>query len=129
VAKAAVFRPKQRRHQRRGRLLLTKEKQAPRSGTIDAPPLLLVNCSVLLSSRRGHRDPTGFPLRTHKHDARRLGSSQDAVASCQASFSASAAAAAAILAATSFNDDSAVSNPDREASRGLTSRRASKVVP
>jgi hypothetical protein len=36
---------------------------------------------------------------------------------------------AASLAATFSNDDSAVSNPEREASMGLTSRRASKVVP
>src|SRR4051812_7879740 len=43
--------------------------------------------------------------------------------------SASAAAAAATLAATSSSDDSAVSSPACEASMGLTSRRASKVVP
>ena len=43
--------------------------------------------------------------------------------------SPSAAAAAATFAATSARDESAVLRPDREASRGLTSRRASKVVP
>jgi hypothetical protein len=68
-------------------------------------------------------------LRTHSTTPGNLGSSQDAVPSCQASSSASAAAAAAILAATSSSDDSVVSNPEREASKGLTSRRASKVVP
>lgn len=41
----------------------------------------------------------------------------------------SAAAAAAILVATSRIDESPVLRPDRAASRGPTSRRASKVVP
>lgn len=51
------------------------------------------------------------------------------VHSTQRSGSPSAAAAAATWVATSSNEDSAVSRPEREASNGLTSRRASKVVP
>ena len=46
---------------------------------------------------------------------------------CQASMSPSAPAAAT-FAATSARDESAVLRPDREASRGPSSRRASKVV-
>lgn len=69
----------------------------------------------------------GSTRRQSAADYRWAGSPTNEKLACQASSSPSAAAAS--LAATSSNDDTAVSNPEREASMGLTSRRASKVVP